>query len=75
MFYTMQSNILVILLFAMLTVRTATGLRYGETGSAGYFARFDRIGVQSLAYIGVMVIFFLLAGHAFYYVDSKLRKA
>ena len=184
MFYTMQSNILAIVLFAMLTLRTALGLRYEKTGSAGYFARFemicvnnimltflvywvllapilftmvgeysmwtfdnlavhaftpllcmldyilftqprhlkyrdvycicifplaymaatsiagllgyvyftsaadglpvrfpyffydfDRIGVLSLAYIGAMVVFCLLAGHVFYYVDRRLRKA
>jgi len=42
-YYTMQSNILVIILFAMLTVRTTMGLREGRYGSAGYFARFEMI--------------------------------
>ena len=40
-----------------------------------FFYDFDRIGILSLAYIGAMVAFFLLAGHAFYYVDRRLRKA
>jgi len=42
-YYTMQSNILAIILFGMLTVRTAMGLREGRRGSAGYFARFEMI--------------------------------
>jgi len=42
-YYTIQSNILVIALFAILTVRTAAGLREGRTGSAGYFARFEMV--------------------------------
>jgi len=183
MFYTMQSNILAIVLFSMLLIRTLVGLRDGRNGSAGYFARFemvcvsnvmltflvywvllapilftmvgeysmwtfdnlavhaftpllclldyilftqprhlkyrdvycicifplaymvatsvagllgyvyfisaddglpvrfpyffydfDRIGILSLAYIGAMVLFFLLTGHVFYYVDRRLRK-
>jgi len=40
-FYTMQSNILAIVLFGMLIIRTAMGLREGNKGSAGYFARFE----------------------------------
>jgi len=39
-----------------------------------FFYDFDRIGILSLAYIGAMIVFFLLAGHVFYYVDSRLRK-
>jgi len=42
-FYTMQSNILALVLFAMLTVRTVMGLRGGRRGNAGYFARFEMI--------------------------------
>jgi len=44
-YYTIQSNILVIVLFVMLIVRTAAGLREGRIGSAGYFARFEMVCV------------------------------
>jgi len=42
-FYTMLSNVLAIVLFGLLTVRTAIGLREGPRGNAGYFARFEMI--------------------------------
>jgi len=42
-YYTIQSNLLVIALFVLLTVRTAAGLREDRTGNAGYFARFEMI--------------------------------
>jgi len=42
-FYTMQSNILAIILFAMLTIKTIGGLREGAKGEAGYFARFEMV--------------------------------
>ena len=47
-YYTMQSNILAIAMFLMLTVRTASGLRKGGTGSAGYFARFEMVCVVDI---------------------------
>jgi hypothetical protein len=43
LYYTVQSNMLAIILFAMLTVRTALGLREGKTGKVGYFARFEMV--------------------------------
>ena len=42
-FYTMQSNILAIVLFGMLIVRTIIGLRENKDGNAGYFARFEMV--------------------------------
>ena len=42
-YYTMQSNILAIVLFGMMTVRTAIGLRERRHGKAGYYARFEMI--------------------------------
>jgi len=47
-YYTMQSNALAIVLFAMLVIRTAIGLRKEKTGSAGYYARFEMICVTNL---------------------------
>ena len=42
MFYTLQSNILVIVLFVMLTVRTFIGFREKST-DVGYYARFEMV--------------------------------
>jgi len=38
-----------------------------------FFYDFDRIGTASAAYIGAMIVFFLLVGHLFYFVDRKRR--
>ena len=43
MYYTIQSNLLAIVLFAALTVRTTKGLREGTKGSAGWYSRFGMI--------------------------------
>jgi hypothetical protein len=39
-----------------------------------FFFDFDRIGLFSFAYIGGVLVFFILIGHGFYYIDSKIRK-
>ena len=39
-----------------------------------FFFDFDRIGAQSLLYIGTLVVFFLLLSHGFYWVDQKVKK-
>jgi len=39
-----------------------------------FFYDFDRIGSLSLVYITGIVIFFLIIGHIFYYIDKKVRK-
>ena len=59
-FYTMQSNILVIVLLGMLIVRTAMGLREGVKGSAGYFARFEMICAIDIM-LTLLVFWILLA--------------
>jgi len=59
-FYTMQSNILAIVLFGMLIVRTAIGLRDGNKGNAGYFARFEMICVIDIM-LTLIVFWILLA--------------
>ena len=43
MYYTLQSNILVIVFFAALTVRTAIGLREKNHRHAGYFSRIEMV--------------------------------
>ena len=53
-YYTIQSNILAVILFGMLTARTATALRQKSVGNAGYFTRFEMICV-----IDVMLTFFV----------------
>jgi len=57
-FYTMQSNILAIVLFGMLTIRTAIGLRDGIKGNAGYFARFEMI--CSIDIMLTLLVFWIL---------------
>jgi hypothetical protein len=39
-----------------------------------FFYDFDRIGAQSLLYIGAMILFFLLLSHGLYLFDKKVRK-
>jgi len=39
-----------------------------------YFYDFDRIGALAIVYIVCMMIFFLIIGHLFYYIDQKVRK-
>lgn len=58
MFYTMQSNLLAIVLFAMLTVRTAQGLRGGRYGSNGWFVRFKMICTVDI--LLTFVVFWIL---------------
>jgi len=59
-FYTMQSNILAIILFGMLVVRTAIGLREGNKGSVGYYARFEMICTIDIM-LTLLVFWILLA--------------
>ena len=54
---------------------------YGTSASDGlpvrfpyFFFDFDRIGMLSLAYIGGIVVFFLIISHIFYYVDGRRKK-
>ena len=39
-----------------------------------FFLDFDQLGILALGYIGAMLVFFLLLGHAIYLIDHKLRK-
>ena len=36
-----------------------------------FFYDFDRIGLMAFAYIAGIVVFFLIIGHLFYYIDKK----
>ena len=81
-FYTLQSNVLVIVLFVMLMVRTIAGLRrdgeatagcgdgkaVGDVG-VGYFARFEMVCVVNIM-LTFMVYWFLLAPRVFMMVDD-----
>jgi hypothetical protein len=58
MYYTLQSNMLAIFLFALLVVRTVTGLRKGERGGAGWYTRFGMICAVDL--LVTMIIFWVL---------------
>ena len=39
-----------------------------------FFLDFDRIGFMALAYIGVMLAFFILIAHVLYFLDRKVRQ-
>ena len=64
MYYTMQSNILVILLFGALAVRTGIDLRKERIGSAGYFARFEMVCVIDILLTFVVYWTLLAPGYS-----------
>ncbi len=65
MYYTIQSNLLAVALFALLTIGTWRGLREdGRSGSAGYFARFEMICTVDLL-LTFFVYWILLAPTSF----------
>jgi len=66
---------------ALSSIAGLAGHIYGISSSDGapirfpyFFFDFDRIGALSIAYIAGLVVFFLIIGYIFYYVDAKLRK-
>ena len=63
-YYTMQSNILAIVLFGMLAVRTGIDIRKASIGSAGYFPRFEMICVIDIL-LTFVVYWTLLAPNMF----------
>lgn len=68
MYYTMQSNFLVLLLFVMLLVRTiCSWVKTGPKGTAGFFARFEMLVVVAiiicmLVYWGILSLPYFKAG-------------
>jgi len=68
-FYTLQSNILVVVLFVMLIIRTVSGLREGQAGGVGYFARFEMVCVVNIM-LTFLVYWVLLAPRVFMMVDD-----
>ena len=68
-YYTMQSNVLGIILFAMLTAHTAIGLRRGSADSAGYFSRFEMVCVIDIM-LTFVVFWVLLAPNLFTMVNE-----
>jgi hypothetical protein len=59
MYYTNQSNLLALILFALLICRTAKGLRQdGPLGKTGYFARFEMVCVVDL--LLTLVVFWVM---------------
>ena len=61
MYYTIQSNLLVIVLFIMLTIKTVISLRNGTMGSSGWFTRFEMVCVVNI-FVTFIVFWTLLAG-------------
>jgi hypothetical protein len=65
MYYTMQSNLLAVVLFAMLVFRTAKGLKQnGVKGKTGYFSRFEMVCAVDL-FLTLFVFWVLLAPQLF----------
>ena len=60
MYYTIQSNLLAIVLFAMLSIKTAKSLREGRCGPAGYYPRFEMVCVVNVL-VTFIVFWALLA--------------
>ena len=68
-FYTMQSNVLAIILFGMLCWKTARGLRGGAKGNAGYFARIEMVVTMNVL-LTFFVYWVLLAPTIFTMVED-----
>ena len=60
MYYTIQSNLLAIVLFAMLAIRTARSLQEGTRGTAGWYIRFEMVCVVNVL-VTFIVFWSLLA--------------
>jgi len=58
MYYTIQSNLLAIVMFAFLTIRTLIGLRESPYGSVGQYARFEMICTVDL--LVTLLVFWIL---------------
>jgi len=72
MFYTLQSNVLIIALFIMLTIRTIIGIRDTESNTntgAGYFPRFEMVCVINIM-LTFLVYWVMLAPMLFTMVDE-----
>jgi len=69
MFYTMQSNILAVMLFIMLIVRTLTGLLENRLGSTGYFPRFEMVCANNVM-LTFLVYWVMLAPTIFTMVED-----
>ena len=63
-YYTMQSNILIIILFLMLTLRTLWEVRNPKYGNAAFYARFEMVCVLNI-FITFIVYWVMLAPEHF----------
>ena len=63
MYYTIQSNLFVIILFAVLTVRTAMSLRDGLRGSVGWHSRLGMVCAVDVL-VTFIVFWLVMAPHA-----------
>jgi len=68
-YYTMLSNVLVIVLFCVLTVRTARDLRKGKSGNAGYYARFEMVCAVDI--LLTFVVYWVLLAPTFFAMDDS----
>jgi len=81
------TSIFPVLYVIVTSIAGLLGYVYRYTGGAGsntegsvpvrfpyFFIDFDVLGIMALAYIGVIVVFFVILGHVIYYIDQKVRK-
>jgi hypothetical protein len=68
-YYTLQSNILALVLFALLFFRTLKGLREeGRNGVTGYFARLEMVVVIDL--LLTLIVYWVLLAPGFFSMDG-----
>ena len=68
-YYTLQSNLLALVLFAMLSIRTLKGLQAdGQAGTAGYLARFEMVVVIDL--LLTLLVYWVLLAPGFFTMDG-----
>jgi hypothetical protein len=71
MYYTNQSNLLALILFAILTYKTAQDIRRtGARGNAGYMSRFEMVCVINLML--TLIVFWVFLAPSMFSMDSPL---
>ena len=73
-YYTIQSNILALILFALLSSRTLKGLRNeGRIGKTGYYARFELVVVIDI--LLTMIVYWMLLAPTMFSMNSSYSQS
>jgi len=67
--YLIGTSIVGLLGYVFMTASDGNPMRFPY-----FFYDFDRIGAMAFVYIGALILFFLIIGHVFYFIDKKVRK-